>query len=74
MVIAVSDTGEEDFRKVINQVAEICLSQDFIDLKNELEGIYFQNDIENAVLTAFQDALYAILAQEDGLRGSKTRI
>lgn len=74
MVIAVSDTGEEDFRKVINQVAEICLSQDFIDLKNELEGIYFQNGIENALLTAFQDALYAILAQEDGVRGSKTRI
>lgn len=74
MVIAVSDTGEEDFRKVISQVAEICLSQDFIDLKNELEGIYFQNGIENAVLTAFQDALYAILAQEEGVRGSKTRI
>lgn len=74
MVIAVSDTGEEDFKKVINQVAEICLSQDFIDLRNELEGIYFENGIANALLTAFQDALYAILAQEDGLRGSKTRI
>ena len=74
MVIAVSDTGEEEFRRVINQVAEMCLSQEFVDLKNELEGIYFKKGIENALLTAFQDALYAILAQKDGVRGGRTRI
>lgn len=74
MVIAVSDTGKEEFRQVINQVAEICLSQEFVELRNELEGIYFKNDIENALLTAFQDALYAILAQKDGVRGGRTRI
>ncbi|MDT3699383.1 MAG: hypothetical protein RO469_08140 [Thermincola sp.] len=74
MVIAVSDTGEEEFRKVINQVAEICLSREFVDLRNELEAIYFDNGIENALLTAFQDALYAILAQGNGVRGGRTRI
>lgn len=74
MVIAISDTGEERFREIINQVAEICLSQEFIDLRNELEDIYFRNEMENALLTAFQDALYAILAQRDGVRGGRTRI
>lgn len=74
MVIAVSDTGEEEFKKVINQVAEICLSREFVDLRNELEAIYFDNGIENALLTAFQDALYAILAQGNRVRGGRTRI
>lgn len=74
MVIAVSDTGEEKFREIINQVAEICLSQEFVDLRNELEGIYFRNGMENALLTAFQDALYAILAQREVVRGGRTRI
>jgi hypothetical protein len=73
MVIAVSDTGEEEFRKIVNQVAEICLSQEFVALRNELEAIYFHNGIENALLTAFQDALYAILTQRSGVRG-RTRI
>lgn len=74
MVIAISDSREEEIRRIINQVAEICLSKEFADLKTELESIYFKNGIENALLTAFQDALYAILAQRDGVRGGRTRI
>ena len=74
MVIAVSDSSEEEFRKIINQLAEICLSREFIDLKTELESIYHKNGIENALLTAFQDALYAIFAQRDGVRGGWPRI
>ncbi len=69
MVIAVSDSREEEIRKLVNQVAEICLSSEFLELKNELERIYFKNGIENALLTAFQDALYSILAQREGVRG-----
>lgn len=59
MVIAVSDSGEEEIRKFINEVAEICLSDEFINLKNELESLYLKNGIENALLTAFQDALFS---------------
>ncbi len=74
MVIAISNSREEEIRKIISQVAEICLSKEFVDLKNELESIYFKNGIENALLTAFQDALYAILAQQEQVRSSRTHI
>ncbi|MFA5881764.1 MAG: hypothetical protein WC834_06155 [Eubacteriales bacterium] len=74
MVIAVSDSREEEIRRIINQVAEICLSKEFVELKNELERIYFKNGIENALLTAFQDALYSILVQQEGVRSGRAHI
>ncbi len=74
MVIAVSSSREEEIRQIINQVAAICLSEEFADLKNELERIYFQNGIENALLTAFQDALYTILTQQEGMRTGRTHL
>lgn len=74
MVIAVSDSREEEIRRIINQIAEICLSKEFVELKNELERIYFKNGIENALLTAFQDALYSILVQQEGVRSGRAHI
>lgn len=74
MVIAISDHREEEIRKLISQVAEICLSEEFADLRKELESVYFMNSIENALLTAFQDALYAILTQREGVRGGRTQV
>ena len=68
MVIAHFDSRDEEIRKMINQFAEICLSKEFIELKTELEQVYFRNGVENALLTAFQDAMYAILAQQEGAR------
>jgi hypothetical protein len=44
------------------------LSEEFQTLKTELENIYFQSNVENFRLTAFQDALYAFLAQEEDER------
>ena len=73
MVIARFDSREEDVIKIINQIAEICITKEFTDLKAELESIYFKNGIENALLTAFQDALYAVWTQEEGAR-SRTLI
>lgn len=74
MVIAISDSREEEIRRIINQVAEICLSNEFVELKNELERIYFKNGIDNALLTAFQDALYSILVQQEGARSGRAHI
>lgn len=73
MVIAVSDSREDEIREIISYISEICLSKEFLDLKTELENIYFKNGIENALLTAFQDALYAILAQQDMVRSGRPR-
>ncbi|MBF7082377.1 hypothetical protein IT084_05210 [Desulfallas sp. Bu1-1] len=59
------DSPEEEIKKWLNHIALICLSEDFQNLKKELEKIYLQSDIENVQLVAFQDALYAFLAQEE---------
>jgi len=58
------DSPEEEIKKWLNYIALICLSEEFQSLKKELECIYNQSNIENVRLTAFQDALYAFLAQE----------
>ncbi|SFR01740.1 hypothetical protein [Desulfoscipio geothermicus] len=59
------DSPEEEIKKWLNHIALICLSEDFQDLKKELEKIYMQSDVENVQVAAFQDALYAFLAQEE---------
>ncbi len=71
MVIAVSDSREEEMKKVVDQVAEVCLSKEFNDLRKELENIYLKDEIDNALLTAFQDALYSILTEREELGGEK---
>jgi len=68
MEIPKSDSSEEEIKKWARSVALICLSKEFQELKNELEKLYQQAKMEGPVITAFQDALYAFLAQEeDGL-------
>jgi hypothetical protein len=56
---------EEEMKKWLNHIALICLSEEFQSLKKELESVYLRSDIDNAGLVAFQDALYAFLAQEE---------
>lgn len=59
---------EEEIKKWINHIALICLSGDFQSLKKELEVIYKRANMDNAGLAAFQDALYAFLAEEEDER------
>ena len=59
------DSPEEEIKKWLNHIALICLSEDFQKLKKELETIYSRSDVKDYRITAFQDALYAFLAQED---------
>jgi hypothetical protein len=68
MIIAPSDSKEMELREIISQIAEICLSEEFISLRDELERVYKNNGVDNSLLTAFQDALYSILAQQEGVR------
>lgn len=59
------DSSEEEIKKWARSIALICLSEEFQELKNELEQIYRQANLEDPAITAFQDALYAFLAQEE---------
>ncbi|BCV24978.1 MAG TPA: hypothetical protein GXX50_00130 [Firmicutes bacterium] len=57
---------EEELKAMLARIARICASQEFQDLRLELEGIYRQANAENPYLAAFQDALYALLVQGEG--------
>lgn len=65
MVVPKFDSPEEEIKKWVNHIALICLSDDFQKLKRELEAIYSRSEIEDFRTVAFQDALYAFLAQEE---------
>ncbi|AEG60163.1 hypothetical protein [Desulforamulus ruminis] len=59
------DTPEEEVKRWLNHIALICVSEEFQSLKRELESLYVKSNLDNVRITAFQDALYAFLAQED---------
>lgn len=66
------DSTEEDIKKWLNQIALICLSDEFQALKNELEKIYLRDNVQDVGLAAFQDALYAFLAEKDNERACRS--
>jgi len=63
------DLSEDEMKKWIDQIAVICLSDDFQRLKDELEALYRASGIgdsaEEARMCAFSDALYAFLAEKE---------
>ena len=59
------DSPDEEIKKWLNHIALICLSEDFQNLKKELERIYAQSQMKDPQLMAFKDALYAFLTQEE---------
>jgi hypothetical protein len=63
-------SSEEEIKKWISSISLICLSDEFQELKNELEQIYRQANIDNPAITAFQDALFAFIAQEEENRSA----
>jgi hypothetical protein len=54
-----------NLKKVVQQISQICLSEEFISLTKELEELYARTQAERAAITAFQDALYTLIAQEE---------
>ncbi|HHY91926.1 MAG TPA: hypothetical protein GX511_01135 [Firmicutes bacterium] len=64
---------DEELKAMLARIARICASREFQDLRVELESIYRQENAENPYLTAFQDALYALLAQGEEALGGKPR-
>ncbi|MGI6604196.1 MAG: hypothetical protein GX062_05250 [Firmicutes bacterium] len=66
---------EAELKAMLARIARICVSQEFQSLRAELENIYRREDAENSYLTAFQDALYALLIQgEEPILGGKSRL
>ncbi|HUW63543.1 MAG TPA: hypothetical protein VMW83_02420 [Spirochaetia bacterium] len=59
------DAPEEEIRQWLNSIAVIVLSDEFQALKKELETVYCRSNMDNARIMAFQDALYAFLAERE---------
>jgi phytoene/squalene synthetase len=54
-----------DLRIWLDQIALICLSEEFHKLKAELESIYREVNFPEAGVAAFADALYAFLTEHE---------
>ncbi|MGF7186025.1 putative membrane protein YqiK [Desulfitispora alkaliphila] len=59
------DASHEEMKKYVHLIANICISDNFLALKEELEAFYQSSKLEQPSVQAFQDALYTILAEED---------
>ncbi len=67
MVLPVVDDNHQELKKMVHIISAICLSDEFLALRQELEEIYIQGgaDQVHAPFLAFEDALYALMAQEE---------
>jgi len=59
------DNHHKDIRQIVQKITLICLSDEFLLLKKELEFLYVRSGSEHASELAFQDALYSMIAQEE---------
>jgi len=64
-MLRLADYQDEQMRLIVDRISSICLSTEFHTLREELEAIYERCGVENSVVTAFQDALYTMLAQNE---------
>jgi|GEM_PF-848669 len=63
MRLVMGDLKEQDLRALIQAISNICYSEEFSALKQELECLYNAAGVENPSVSAFQDTLYALLCQ-----------
>ncbi len=73
MIKTKAGSHDEEIKKLIYQIAEICLSEEFQSLRHELEQLYFNSGMDDALLAAFQDALITMLAQREEVKSFKLR-
>lgn len=66
-MLPIRDDDHEKRFGYAQHITQICLSEGFMLLKRELSEIYSSGGLEkaNSQLLAFQDALYAIIAEKD---------
>lgn len=72
MAVPNHNAPDEEIKRWLNHIATICLSEDFLTLKKELETQYVKSNMDNVRLVAFQDALFAFLAQNDDEFGQQS--
>ncbi len=56
-----------DLRDVVGKIAVICVSGQFKRLRRELEDLYRRGGLPKPAVQAYQDALLAMLAEENSV-------
>lgn len=64
-MLRLADYRDEQMRLIVDRISSICLSTEFHTLLEELEAIYKKCGMEDSTVTAFQDALYTMLTQNE---------
>lgn len=54
-----------DWRDVVGRISTICVTGQFKRLQRELEDLYRRGGLAKPAVQAYQDALLALLADED---------
>ncbi|NPV25975.1 MAG: hypothetical protein HPY81_00685 [Firmicutes bacterium] len=65
MAQPVIDDSHHELRRIVQKISYICTSDEFQALKKELETLYRRYGTEQPAISAFQDALYTLLVQEE---------
>lgn len=64
---------DETLRSVASKVTGICLSREFDEFRQELESIYRLSGSDDVVASAFEDALFAMMAEDDSSNDGEVR-
>lgn len=56
---------DEEIRVLASKVSFICSSEEFQSLRRELEHIYRESGMLDVTISAFRDALYTLLIQDE---------
>lgn len=56
---------EDEVRRMIRKLSSICASEEFMHLRQELEGLYTLTGAADPGRVAFEEALYAFLEPQD---------
>ncbi len=57
--------SDHELENISSHVSKVCLSPEFEDLRKELFVLYNRCGAQNAKKQAFEDTLYALLAEND---------
>ena len=62
--------SDDETRQLSSLITQVCMSQEFKELKGELREHYIADGIDDPEITAFKDALYTILHQMEDFNSS----
>ncbi len=60
----IADEEDQHLLQFCHDIANICSSHDFKELRNEMEKLYKKSGVKDASRIAFQDTLFSIYLEQ----------